>query len=212
MPTKLEVYNLALLQLKASVLASLAERVEARYVLDALWPTVVAGMLEEGYWKFGMRSVQITKDQAVVPAFGYTSAFNKPIDWVKTYDLSLSENFSPPLGDWIEEGNMLFAHADPIYFRYVSNSDAGYGMDMARWTARFTTALAFRLAWRASPKATGTSDNFTKKLEDDYSLALSQAKSFEALREPSKRLPQGRWNSGRFSQNSGRFSGGYRIR
>jgi hypothetical protein len=212
MTTKLEVYNLALLQMKASTLSSTTERVEARFVLDALWPTVVAGMLEDGFWKFAMRSVRITQDTNIAPNFGYPMAFNMPDDWVRTYSLSLSENFEPFLDDWIEESNTFFAHAGPLYVRYISNSETGYGMDMTRWTARFVKALAFCLAWRASPKATGSSDNFNEKLEADYARALSQAKSFEALRDPPKQLPQGRWNSGRFSRNSGRFSGGYRIR
>lgn len=198
MTTKLEVYNLALLQMKASTLAALTEEVEARRVLDALWPTVVAEMLEDGFWKFATRTVEITQDTSVTPAFGYALAFNKPSDWVRTYDISLSENFEPPHLDWIEEGNLFFSHAGPLYVRYISNSDAGYGMDLARWTTRFTTALAFRLAWRASPKATGSSDSFNEKLEGDYLGALSRAKAFEAMREPAKALPQGRWNSGRF--------------
>lgn len=212
MTTKLEIYNLALLQLKASPLASLTEKVEARRVLDALWPTVVSGMLEDGFWKFAIRSVQIGQDPAITPNFGYSMAFSLPDDWVRTYSISLSETFEPFLDDWIEESGSFWANAGPIYVRYISNSDANYGMDMDRWTTRFVTALAFRLAWRASPKAAGTSDNFNEKLEADYARALSQAKAFEALRDPPKKLPQGRWNSSRFSRNTGRFSGGYRIR
>lgn len=205
MTTKLEIYNLALLHMKASALASLTEEVEARYVLDTLYASVTKNMLENGFWKFAIRSVRITPDPDVTPTFGYSLAFNKPDDWVRTYDLSESEDFSPPLDDWIEEANLFFAHVDPIYVRYVSNDATGFGMNMDRWTGRFITALAFHLAWRAAPKATGSSDSFNEKLEGDYLKALSDAKQFEALREPSKAPPQGRWNSGRFGvsrQNS----------
>lgn len=200
MTTKLEIYNLALLHMKGSILANITEAIESRFVLDALWPSVTKHMLENGFWKFAMRSAEITPDTAIAPNFGYALAFNKPADWVRTYDLSDNEDFKPPLDNWIEESDLYFAHSDPIFVRYVSNNENGYGMDMSRWTGRFITALAFHLAWRASPKAAGSSDSFNEKLEGDYLKALSDAKAFEALREPSKAPPQGRWNSGRFAE------------
>ena len=74
--TKLAVYNQALIQLKQSSLVSLTEEIEARYVLDTLYDAVTKEMLEKGHWTFAMRSVEITQDTAITPAFGYSKAFN----------------------------------------------------------------------------------------------------------------------------------------
>ena len=200
MVTKLQVYNLALIQMKASTVVT-SEENEATRTMDAWWDLVVSGALEAGFWKFAMRSCRIDADADVTPTFGYTKAFNKPDDWVKTYDLSLSEYFDPPHYDWIEESNLFFSDAEPLYLRYVSNS-TGYGLDLTRWTSRFTKAVASELAFRASPKAAGTSDSFNEKLMKQAVLDMSDAKTFEAMREPPKHLPQGRWNSGRFSRLS----------
>lgn len=198
--TKLNIYNQALIQLKQSTLASLTEEIEARYVLDELYEPVTKEMLEKGHWTFAMRSVSITEDTAITPAFGYSMAFNFPDDWVRTYALSLNEFFNPLFHDWMEEANLLFANAGPLYLRYVSNSASGFGMDLTRWTGRFTKAVAFEMAYRGAPKIAGSSDSFIEKLEGDAVKAVDEALQFEALREPGKQLPQGRWTSGRFNE------------
>ena len=207
MTTKLQLYNLALAKMKASALVAVTDRSEARRALDTHYDHVLQYMLEAGFWKFAMRTVSITQDTSVTPSFGYSQAFNMPSDWVRTYDVSASQDFNPPLEDWIEESNLFFAHSGPLYVRYVSNSSSGYGLDLSRWTARFITAVAYELAARSAPKATGSSDSFTEKLEKDAVAALSNAKNFEALREPSKRLPQGAWNTGRFASRFGGYRG-----
>lgn len=214
MATQLEIYNLALLQMKQSKLADLTEDIEARYVLDDLYDFVLKEMVEKGYWVFAMRTVQITQDEAITPAFGYSQAFNMPEDWVKTWGVSLSERMEPLHEDWIEESNLLFADAGPLYLRYVSNHTSGYGYDGDRWTGRFIRAFAFELAYRAAPKVAGSSDAFNKKLEGDAIRAVNEALQFEAHREPVRSLPQGRWNGARFNGGSGgRWLGGpYRSR
>lgn len=198
MADQLSIYNQALLHLKESPLADLTEERESRRVLDALWAPVRQVMLEAGFWKFAMRTVRITKDPDIVPAFGMSMAFNKPADWVKTYLVSVDEGMNQPFYDWQEESNQFFADVDPLFVRFVSNATPGYGHDPARWTGRFVQAFAFELAWRAAPKAAGSSDGLIERLEKDKMLALSTAISFEALREPTRRPPQGKWNSARF--------------
>lgn len=204
MVTKLQVYNLALIQMKASTVVA-NEANEATRTMDAWWDTVVKGALEAGFFKFAMRSCKITYDPVIVPTFGLTKAFNKPDDWVKTYDMSLSEYFDPPHNNWIEENNLFFSDADPLYLRYVSNS-TGYGLNLDAWTARFVKAVASELAFRASPKAVGTSDAFNDKLMKQAMMDMSSAKTFEAMRDPPKRLAEGRWVSGRIN-GRGRLGG-----
>jgi len=196
MTTKLAVYNLALSHLRETKLAAVDEAREARYALDDWWDQTLAWMLEAGFWKFALRSVRIDTDPDVTEAFGLAYPFSKPTDWVRTYQISASEMMEPPLEDWVEEGGYLWANVDPIYMRYVSN-DASYGMSMARWSARFVDALAFRLAYNTCPRITGSSDSLIKALGDYSDSALSKALSFEAMREPNRRPPEGKWNQSR---------------
>lgn len=201
MTTKLAVYNLSLLHLKASTLATITDNILSRRVLDSFWDIVLQEMLEAGFWKFAMRTVEITEDTAVTEAFGYAYPHDFPSDWVKTYAVSASEFLDPLLEDYIEESNLLWAHVTPLYLRYVSNGSSGYGLDLTRWTARFVTAIAFNLAWRGAPKITNASDALIDRLAKDKDAALSRALSFEAMREPSKRIPEGKWNQARRGNN-----------
>jgi hypothetical protein len=200
MTTQLEIYNMALLHLRETILADLNEDREARYTLDLLWAPVRQVMLESGFWKFAIRTVKIESDPDVVPNFGLPLAFNKPADWVKTYLVSASEMMDPPHYDWVEEANQFFSNVDPLFLRYVSNATPGYGHDPSKWTAKFTEAFSFELAWRAAPKVTGASDSLLDRLEANKKAALSTALSFEALREPTRRPPQGKFNSVRFAR------------
>jgi hypothetical protein len=210
MTTQLEIYNLALAHIRESKLAVISEAREARYQLDLFYSQDLAFMLEAGFWKFAMRTVKIDQDPDTSTAFGASRVFNKPADWVRTYLVSGSERLDPPLDDWLEEGNTFIADVTPLYVRYVSNSAAGYGMDMNRWTARFVDAFSRRLSASIAPKIMGSSDASKANLVDDADRALKQALAFEAMREPTRRPPNGRWNSARFSGYRG-SSGGHRY-
>lgn len=206
MPTQLEVYNLALYHLKETKLAAVDEAREARYVLDDWWAQTRKYMLEAGFWKFAMRTISITENTSVTPAFGLSKAFDKPSDWVRTYLVSASEYLDPPLDDWVEESGYIFADAAPIYMRYVSNGVA-YGLDTDLWTARFVQAFSYRLAYNAAGKITGMSETSLKELEGKADSEMAKALSFEALREPNKRPPVGRWNQARHGRSGGRADG-----
>lgn len=213
MTTKILLYNQALGHLKVSTLADLTEDVEQRYVLDLWYDTALKIALEAGFWKFAMRSVKIEADALITPAFGYPNAFNKPDDWVKTYMLSANEFMDPMLDDWIEESNLFFASVDPIYLRYVSNNATGYGMDLTKWTGRFELYVSYLLASLAAPKASGSSDSLTGDMIKLAETKLQIALGFEALREPPRRMPQGRWNQARFGGRGRptRMPGGYQF-
>lgn len=210
MTTQLEIYNLALANIRESPLAAVNEAREARYILDLFYDQDLKFMLEAGFWKFALRTVKIEYDPDTAPTFGPSRVFNKPTDWVKTYIVSASERLDPPLDDWMEEGNVFLADVDPIYVRYVSNDETSYGMNMDRWTARFVSAFSWRLSNSIAPKLMGASESSKAGLEEKADRALKEALAFEAMREPNKRAPQGRWNSNRFKGYRGN-SGGHRY-
>lgn len=197
MTTQLELYNQALGHLKVSALASLAEDTEARYVLDTWYAPALKIALEAGFWHFAMRTVEITVDGSITPSFGHPNAFNKPNDWAKTYQVAADPFLNVPLDDWVEESNCFFASVAPLYVRYVSNSASGYGGDTSKWTGRFQLYFTYLLASLSAPKAAGSSDSLTGDLIKLAESKLQIALGFEALREPPRRPPEGRWNRAR---------------
>ena len=110
MATQLAVYQEALEHLGERPLASLSEDREPRRALDAAWDTTLTYCLEQGFWNWAMRSVEIEPEPAIEPAFGYQAAFSKPTDWLRTYVVSANDTFDPPLPDFIDENGYWMAH------------------------------------------------------------------------------------------------------
>jgi hypothetical protein len=199
MATKLGIYNLALNNLGEQKIASLAEAREPRRVLDDYYDGVVAYALEKGFWNFAMRSVMVDSSAADDPAFGFTFAFNKPSDWVRTYMLADNERFDPQIARLYDEGGLWYADCDPLYVRYVSD-DSSWGMDLALWPESFAEYVAWRLAVRASKRITGNAPGDDMKLEERRSLAF--AKSKDAMDEPPGIMPTGTWAGSRASSTT----------
>lgn len=194
MATKLGLYNSALLILGERKLASLTEAREPRRAIDDAYDDGVAYCLEMGFWNFAMRAVQADHSASVTPAFGYTYAFAKPEDFIRTYALGSTETFDPPLLTVVDEPNYWYANIDPLYAKYVSN-DVAYGMDLSLWSESFTDYVANRLAVKTCKRITG-------KFPDDALLkeekrALAQARSKDAMDEPPGFPPRGTWVTSR---------------
>lgn len=205
MATQLGLYNEALRLLGERRLASLSENREPRRVLDDIWNDgAMKYCLEQGQWDFAMRAVKITKS-VTVPAFGFTYAFDKPNDFIRTAGLSADEAFNMPLLYTLEEVGFWFANVNPIYVRYVSN-DTNYGSDLTRWPQTFSKYVAAYLASEAA--WTLTQDE--KKRNDAILLATSRlldARSKNALANATSFAPQGAWAASRLKNGSRRDRG-----
>lgn len=194
MASKLGLYNSALLVLGERKLASLSEAREPRRALDDAWDDAVAYCLEAGFWNFAMRAVQTDHSASFTPAFGYTYAFTKPEDFIRTFALGSTETFDPPLLTVVDEPGYWYANVDPLYVKYVSN-DAAYGMDLSLWSESFSEYVSLRLANKTSKRITGKfADDDLKKEEK---RALAQARSKDAMDEPVGFPPRGTWVTSR---------------
>lgn len=190
MTSKLEIYNEALGLLGERKIASLTETREPRRVLDDFYDSAMAYCLERGFWNWAIRTVQLDHSVAYDPPFGYSYAFTKPDDWVRTFVISGSENLEPPLLKYVDEGGLWYADCDPLYVRYVS-SDAAWGMDLSLWPQTFVAYAAARLAVRASKRITGA--NASDDLLRDERVARANAMSKDAMDEPPGFPPTGSW-------------------
>ena len=142
MTTKLLVYNGILRALGESRIANLTEARRPRYEIDDIYDALLEHCLEEGYWNFAIRTIKLAADPALSTSFGYTHTFNKPIDWVRTAQVSTEGFFTEPFLDYQDETDFWFADIDPLFFRYVSN-DTSYGLDLSRWPESFTHYVKF---------------------------------------------------------------------
>ena len=144
--SRLALFNEALRICGERKLASLTEDRKPRHLLDDVWSAGgVDDVLEEGQWNFAMRAVQLDYDPAVDPQFGFSYAFSKPSDWIRTAALCTDEAYSAPLLRYVDEADYWYADPTPLYIKYVSN-DTNYGADLSRWPGSFSSYAAAHFA------------------------------------------------------------------
>lgn len=194
MAEKLELYNDALLILGERKLASLSENREPRRALDDAWDKALDYCLEQGYWNFAMRAVQIDSSASVVPAFGYDFAFVKPGDFIRMYRQSQYPQLDPPLLDIVDEPGYWYANCDPLYVKYVSN-DTAYGKDLSIWSETFADYVAMRMALKTCKRITGKDP--TDELIKGEKKARVDARGKDAMNEPPGFPPTGTWVNAR---------------
>ena len=196
MATQLGLYNSALLEIGDRSLASLAEDVEARRVIDLCYADALADCLEAGAWNFATRTIKAEADAGITPAFGYAHVFAKPADWVRTSAVSLDEHFAMPLTRYDDDVNYWSAEATSIYVRYISN-DVFWGLDLGLWPRSFTRYVELELAWRIVERLT---QNASKKqmIGRDRDRAKRSALNKDALNEAQPKFaPTGAWTAAR---------------
>lgn len=193
MASKLGVYNAALLHIGERKLSSLSEAREPRRALDDVWDTTVAYCLEQGFWNFAMRTVQMDSSASVDPAFGYQYAFTKPADWVRTYVVASDEALRNLLkgSEFNDEAGYWYANIDPMWAKYVSN-DTAYGMDLSLWPETFAEYVALRLAARVCVRLT-SSESARNDLVVLERRAKRDALSKDAMNEGPITPPLGSW-------------------
>jgi len=194
--TQLALYNEALRLIGERRLASISENREPRRVLDDVWNDGAREYcLEQGQWNFAMRAVEITKSTTTIPAFGYTNAFDKPNDFIRTAGVAEDEFFNIPLTRMLEEVGFWFADLDPIYVRYISSSTS-YGLDLTRWPKTFAKYVAAYLASEIVFTLTQSAEK-QQIITSLMRTRLADALSKDAMGDPTAFMPQGNWTASR---------------
>ena len=196
MATRLGLYNAALGLLGERKLASLTENRGSRRDLDTAWDDgFIDFVLEQGLWNFAMRTAQVSFTPDITTEFGYSRAFDKPSDWIRTAQVSGDEYFSIPLDQHADEAGHWWADIDVIYVQYVSNL-SNYGSDLSRWPQTVAKYAGAQLAFLTADKITGS----TSKEERMERLArkwLGSAQSKDAMNQPRQESPKGAWVNAR---------------
>lgn len=208
---KLSLYNGALLFIGERKLILLTENVEPRRLLDDVWDRgAVDTVLEHGQWNFATRSSKFEYNPSMIPAFGYNRVFEKPSDFIKTCAVCSDEYFQIPLLQHLDEAGFWFASLDDIYVRYVSN-DGEYGTDISLWPPSFRAYFEAWLGCQIIYKITHSDSEETAKKKERDKLKIT-AKSQDAMNEPTKFTPSGRFRAARGRGRGGAHDGGVRGR
>lgn len=192
MPTKLEIYNGALItHLDTRPLRTLSDLRTERRALDAVWDKTLEYMLEQGMWNFAARSILWMPSSTTVPEFGQQYAFEKPEDYVRLIRISDNETLEPTLAGYLEEGDFFISDSSQIYAQYVSN-DLLWGKDSDKWTPAFAAAFEAELAWRGRGGVKPLSAGDVESLRRLKKTLLQDAQSKDVVNQAPTELPTGR--------------------
>ena len=208
MTSKLTLYNGALMVLGERP-TTLTENRESRRVLDRIWDTGLRELaLSAGLWNFATRTFQIEYTPDVEPSFGYTRAFEKPTDWVRTVALSADPYFNAPLNQYDDQAGYWFADIDTLYVKIVSKDEA-YGYDLSLWPVNFARYAEALMALQGCERITqsGTKKKDVAVIMEDR---LSRAKNTDAMNESAKFPPTGSWVTARVGRGVSTRTGGGR--
>ena len=217
MTTQLSLYNGALRLCRERKLASLSENREPRRLLDDAWGdggnhSAVKHCLQLGQWTFAMRSAQVDYSPSVEPSFGFRRAFDQPADMVRVAAVCMDEYFQYPLLQYSDERHFWYADLDTIFVRYVSNH-ADYGADYSLWPESFVKLVEAYLAREIVGNLT-QGDSRKADVEKEFAVAERDAKSLDAMNNPTRFAPVGEWESARRGRwgnsNQSRWNGGFR--
>ena len=205
--TKLKIYNGANRELGERKLATLTDNAESRRVLDTMWDSeFIDEVLSAGQWNFAARSALIDIDASVTPPFGYSNAFPKPSDWIRTLAISEDEYFSTPLNEYEDEAGVWYSESDPLYAKWISNAE-DYGSDLSKWPANFRLYVETLLASRVCTRIT-QNEQKTVHLMRLAEKRLIKAKATDAMDEAVGRMPAGSWiRARRGGRNNGQRRG-----
>ena len=203
---QLTIYNDALRLTGERRLATLTDATEARRLLDDAWVDGPGYCLEQGEWNFAMRTMQAEFDPGITPPFGYTCAFDKPADWVRTSAVAFDDRFNVPITQYADEAEFWFADPEIIFIRYISN-DPSYGLNKSKWPVTFCKFLSAYLAREIAPKLT-SSKEIMDRAEKAMGFYMKRAEATNAMNLPTTFFPAGSWVRSRW----GRFGSGRRDR
>lgn len=190
MATKLGILNDALRAIGDLRLTSLTDDVEARYVLDDAWDEAVLFCFTEGLWNFATKTEEITADDQLEPIPGFTYAFNKPDNWLRTITIAPTSLFTEE-AVYRDEGGKIYANIETLYIRFISSALAD-ATGAAQWPTSFAKVVSAYLAQECAERISG-SNTEGDRLAAQYKAILASAKNKDALDQSKMILRPGNW-------------------
>lgn len=196
MATRLSIYNGALSHLGQRRLGSEIEDSESRRLCDEIWNGgFVRYVLEQGLWKFAMRTVRIEASPSYAPDDAFPGSFKYPFekseDWLRTASIASEPLFSFPLLRYSDEAGFVYADNTPIWVQFVSDGD-DYGSDLERWPALVMAWAELYMAWRLQPGIIGSVVE-RRELERLEKRAKLNALAKDAMQGPPTFMRHGSW-------------------
>lgn len=171
-----------------------------RHQLSGRFVNVVTALLEDGYWRFAIKTSVLTAT-VDTPSDGYGYAFDRPADWLRTFHIYQDGDANQTGIDFRDEEEQFHANYSPISLRYVSKT---LGLDTTQWSGPFEESVLARLELREAMETQGTPGAVIAALAGVSERKEKQARANDDTRERPRVNVPSRFVNGRFSGGWGR--------
>lgn len=173
-----------------------------RHQLSGRFVNGVLALLEEGHWRFAIKTSNLSATNDT-PSSGYGYAFDRPADWLRTFQLYEQGDSSQSGLDFREEGGQFHANYSPLTVRYVSRT---LGLDASLWSSSFEEAVLAKMELREAMDTPGTAGAVISAYAAMAQRKEKQARSNDDTRERPRVNAPSRFVNGRFATGWGRSS------
>lgn len=198
MPTKLTVFNDALLLLAQPALQDTEDAGEDGDYLRAAWQPAVEFCHERTAWDHAITRWQCAR-LAAVPTNGYSYYYAVPSDSLRILSVSETGEVDDDLIRYQIEGGKIATSAQSVHITYVS-SDAMNSP--GRWSQSFAYFVACTMAAKVAPKLNQSALDYIIK---ERKKAQSDAIGLDAAQGPVRLRRHGSWS--RSALGGGRVGG-----
>jgi hypothetical protein len=188
MASKIEIMNLALLQLGDEIIMSLDEDTKAARTMKVLWDATLREVLEDHTWGFARKRASLGL-LGSAPTYQWDYAYKLPSDYIRM--VTMGEYTDEYL--WSIEGEKLVTNelgANILYISYIS--------DTTKFSPKFVSALACLLAARAADSIAGLDSGKKKEALSAYEKVLMDAETVDTQNSPSPIQQPTRWVNSRY--------------
>lgn len=176
-----DISNGALIRVGAEMINSLSEEKKEANICDNRLPFGTDLILRKHPWSCVRKRVELAQ-LAETPAHGYDYFFELPSDWLRLVSL----NNDPDL-DYHIEGHKIATDSSTLDLVYCYRPDNYGSLD-----AEVINVLIHWLAWDIAYALT-QSNTLSKRMKEEYDMALREAKSTNAKENPSLVLDTRLW-------------------
>lgn len=173
--TKLDIANNALIRIGDKTIESFDNTDKNTVLINQVFKQVLSEVLREYIWNCATARASLVPN-AISPPFGYTYAYDLPIDYIRLIQVYDANGRFDQNIDWCIEDNKILCNEPVMNIRYIK-----YMEDTLQFDSLCTSALINKLAQKIAFSKTNSSKLVNELINEYESIILPRARSIDTV-------------------------------